>query len=791
MLNRLDSYNVKWNTPGRTDRSSMPLGNGEVAINVWVEQDGDLQFYIARTDALTELDRNVKLGKIRVRLSPNPFLKGNSFHQELHLRDGNMEIHAGEGEKKICLRIFVDAESPTIYVTGEFASAIKVSLSYETWRTEARPSGSDSPLSERSTYNISESADIVTNEREKVLFYHRNGETCIPAHAALQGLMEHLDCIPDTLTNRTFGGIIRMPGAVTTDLGQLETVNEVTNFELMITTHSAQVLHPEDWIRALEDIHSEIPEALAALSRTAKWWNDYWQQSWIFVEGDVPASAQVDPKIQDMNKEPFQDVTTAPSAVTSAYVLTKWMSACSSRGEFPIMFNGSLFTVMPGGDQHYSIDKFDNFPEVFTTMPTEEPNLEFNPDERAWTHMNLWQNVRLSYHSMLARGETEMMQVLFRYYRRFWDLNRVRAHLYSQAEGQFNTEINTSFGLMPGWVFGLDREDLPVGVSANRHGGAVDISPGLELIKMMLDYYEFTSDEVFLRDELLPYAKDLCRYIETRFTERKDGTMVISPIHAVETYWDTTNSMPVVAGMHAVLDGILALPEEKVSDYKYFDAIRKMTPELPAQTVQGKKLLAPASEFETKRQNVELPEMYAVHPFELYGLNKPDISVAIDSLHYVLEISEAYRPYIMGRGPMNGTYYASYSGWQQIGMNAALLGLTEEAQTVLENNCQLTNPGFRFPAMWGPIYDCVPDTDHGANILSTLQLMAYQIKNDKIWILPAWPKNWDVSFKFHAPGQTIVECEYRDGMIVKLDVFPEERREDLIICIDSGNSDAK
>lgn len=778
---QLERYNVKWTSPGRTDRSSMPIGNGEVALNVWVEQDGDLQFYIARTDALTELDRNVKLGKIRVRLAPNPFRGGARFLQELRLRDGCIHIEAGEGAERCVLRIFVDAESPAVYVTGECSAPTRVVAVYETWRKAERPSGSDSPLGDRSTYGIHESPDAVIHDGNKVLFYHRNGETCVGAHAELQGLAAYADRIPDTLTHRTFGGVMAMPGAVAAEAGTLEAA-AVTAFDLVIATHSAQAPRIADWFQALYAIYYGLPEAQLAQSRTARWWNAYWQRSWIFVEGDEPASVETEPKLMTLQREPFPEEPDPPSFVTRAYVLTKWMTACAGRGEFPILFNGSLFNVMPGGGQHYSTDKFDNFPEVFTSMPAGEPDLEFNPDERAWTHMNLWQNVRLSYLSMLARGEADMMRPLFRYYRRFRELNRARAELFYRAEGQYNTEITTSFGLMPGWVFGLEREGLPAGYAENRHGGAVEISPGLELIKMMLDYYRFTADEGFLRDELLPYAKDLFRFIETRFPERQGGKIVLAPIHAVETFWDTRDSMPVVAGMHAVLDGILALPGEHVPDSDYFASVRAITPDLPVGTAGEKRVFAPARVYAPQRQNVELPELYAVHPFALYGLNKPDLELAIDSFYHVLEETGAFRPYVMGRGPVDGQYYASYSGWQQIGMNAALLGLAEEAKTVLTHNCRLNNPGFRFPAMWGPIYDCVPDIDHGANILSTLQLMAFQTDGDAILILPAWPREWNVSFKFHAPGDTTVECEYRDGQVTRLEVHPPERRKDVKVC---------
>ncbi|HUZ07389.1 MAG TPA: DUF5703 domain-containing protein [Candidatus Paceibacterota bacterium] len=82
-LAELDRYNVVWNSPGLDASGSMPIGNGEVGLNVWVEANGDLVFYISRTDAWSECNRLLKLGRVRVHLSPNPFAAGQPFRQEL------------------------------------------------------------------------------------------------------------------------------------------------------------------------------------------------------------------------------------------------------------------------------------------------------------------------------------------------------------------------------------------------------------------------------------------------------------------------------------------------------------------------------------------------------------------------------------------------------------------------------------------------------------------------------------------------------------------------------------
>ena len=76
-LAELGRYDVVWDSPSTDASGSMPIGNGEVGLNVWVEADGDLVFYISRTDAWSECNRLLKLGRVRVKLSPNPFRQGH------------------------------------------------------------------------------------------------------------------------------------------------------------------------------------------------------------------------------------------------------------------------------------------------------------------------------------------------------------------------------------------------------------------------------------------------------------------------------------------------------------------------------------------------------------------------------------------------------------------------------------------------------------------------------------------------------------------------------------------
>jgi hypothetical protein len=170
-------------------------------------------------------------------------------------------------------------------------------------------------------------------------------------------------------------------------------------------------------------------------------------------------------------------------------------------------------------------------------------------------------------------------------------------------------------------------------------------------------------------------------------------------------------------------------------------------------------MLVPAERFEV-HNNVENPELYPVFPFRLYGLNKEGLELAVNAWY--------------ARSP-KGNF-----GWRQDDLWAALLGLTSEAKSGVVERARNWDKNHRFQAFWGPNYDWTPDQDHGGVLMKTLQVMLLQCDGKEIRLLPAWPRDWDVNFKLHAPYNTTIECDYRNGKIEKLKVIPETRKKDIV-----------
>src|SRR5215469_3508044 len=81
---------ITWNQPGTNENDSMPLGNGNLALNVWTETNGDIVLLTAKSDAWSENGQLLKLGRVRIRITPNPFIAPGSFEQTLELQSGEV-----------------------------------------------------------------------------------------------------------------------------------------------------------------------------------------------------------------------------------------------------------------------------------------------------------------------------------------------------------------------------------------------------------------------------------------------------------------------------------------------------------------------------------------------------------------------------------------------------------------------------------------------------------------------------------------------------------------------------
>lgn len=898
-----DAYDVQWSSPSENCRGSMPLGNGRVALNAWIEADGSLLFYIARSDAWDEYGRLLKLGKVRVKFDPVPDTKLN-FRQRLRLRDAVMVAGWGEGQESVAVSLWVDAAAPVIHVEAETGLPTAAVAAIELWRTEPTEIrhlevsdvllDRDHPEGKRGAI-IARPDTLLRDWPHGIGWYHHNTESIGPAWTArIQGLDDFPR--PDPLLNRVFGAVITAENGRRLSDRELRT-ERGTRHHFAIYVHSQHPATGETWLDSLMDAKRDYEAVPIERHREqhGRLWQEFWSRSRVMITGTTPPAA---PRCVPANEHPIRfgidqsggnrfvgelervtiwnqglddaavassartpagqppavpgaiftgapapgatlegsadtdfsrgmtlevwvkperlppgggrlvdkttpgrnngflldtypgnslrcivgdrilqlpdalpagerhhvAVTVAPVAgeiklfldgavvarqrfevldpafvVSRGYCLQRFITACAGKGPYPIKFNGSLFTVA-------------------------WPQGEGDADYRRWGPGYWWQNTRLPYYAMCAGGDFEMMQPLFDMYAR--DLKPLFEHRtkkYFSHEGMFIPECiyfwGDVFSETYGWQPFEERGEDKLQSSGWHKWEWVS---GLELAWLLLDYYEYTEDETFLRRTALPAVNSVLVFFDRHYPLGDDGKLVMHPAQALETWWDCTNPMPEIAGLHAVTRRLLALREDLTSaeDRRFWRELQGKLPDLPIREEDGVRMLAPAARFANKR-NIENPELYAVFPFRLVSFEKENRDLGVEALR---------------RRPDCG-----HVGWRQDDVFMAYLGQAEEAREYVTARAAQWNGESRFPAFWGPNYDWVPDQDHGSVLMIAVQSMLMQCEGRRIFLLPAWPRDWNVQFTLRAPYRTVVSGEYRDGRLRVLEVSPPERRSDVVL----------
>jgi hypothetical protein len=687
----------------------MPIGNGDLAANVWVEPGGDMVFYLSKSDAWGGGQQNLKLGRIRIRMEEPLFREGTVFKQELDLESGCIRITSMNKENNNSVLFWIDAKQAVVNVEIKGSKKFRAEVALEMYIENTEPDS------------------LVPSDGHTIRWYHRNNESIFTETLKNQHLGHLAGKFPDPLLHLTFGALISGEGLESEDARTLVTREPTKNLHVRVHALTAQTETEADWLKQIEkqQAAAEHVSLKEARKQHESWWADFWSRSNIYVSGTPEAES-----------------------VTRAYVLQRWIQACAGRGAYPIKFNGSLFTV-------------DGFQRDRKTNEVQE----FGPDYRKWGGCYWFQNTRLIYWPMLYAGDLEQMEPLWKMYRDALPLLKERTRAYFGHEGIYGSETIYFWGLNRNGDFGIGNKDLyPANPYVRYYWDS-----GIELSMMMLDYYEYTGDGTFAHTTLIPIAEEVVKFYDQHYGRNEQGQVVFSPAMALETWHTAENPLPVVVGLQTVLTRLLELPEtlSNAEQREHWKRFRSELPGIPLGEEDGTKWIEPAHSYSDLR-NSENPELYAVFPYRAYGLGKPELDVALETWQ---------RRRIKRTGC-----------WTQDPIQAAMLGLTEEAKDMLVKNVTNRAPiGMppvvepRFPAFWGPNFDWLPDQDHGSVSMITLQRMLMQCEGKTIRLLPAWPKDWDSNFKLHAPYNTTVEGRVENGKVLNLKVTPESRINDVIV----------
>lgn len=755
----------------------MPVGGGDVGLNAWVE-NGDILFYIAKSGSFDENNSMLKLGRIRIRFIPNPFESGfTSFRQELNLREGCIEFEAVKSGTKVKARLWVDIFKPVIRFSASSGVPLDMEVTYESWRYEDHPVsraermqclsflGTDPSLIPLTTYK-----DVISNSPAAVVWYHRNRNNDLVTDKEIR--QQHLEKVKNSISNPlrdlTFGGLLR---------GENMTLNRycegsylgtpfrgwviksrvpTKDHNVTILLHSSNAASAELWKNELEKNLASIDEPETARKLNQNWWTDFWNRSRIIINSGAGEKDQ-------------------GWRIGRNYQLFRFMLACNAYGEYPTKFNGGLFTFDPG----QVTDKYKNL----------------GPDFRQWGGGSFTaQNQRLVYWPMLRSGDFSFMPSQFSLYSRTLPVAELRTKEYWKHDGASYGEHLSNYGLPIGDIYHYGWGGGPVrqrsdSASTRRvkdpNGKEIKVldygylnndwvsdeyETALEFAFMVLEYQRYSGENIssyipFI-DACLKFYDKHYQYWSEKISGRKldaKGKLRIYPSTSLETYKIAANPTPAIAALDAVTAALLALPADYGSpeQREYWLELRSRIPDIPYRIMKGKKVIAPAESWEFIN-NIELPQLYPLFPYGLIGIGKAGFQEALDTWYYGADSKDQY----------------GYISWHQDAIFCARLGLWDEAKSLTVK--KLENGPFRFPAFWGPGHDWVPDHNWGGSGIIALQEMLMQTPGNKIYLLPAWPPEWNVEFKLYAPRKTSVEVSSTGRKITRIRVEPKERNADVI-----------
>lgn len=735
-------YNIVWTNQSADARGSMPIGAGNIGLNVWVEKD-ELLIYIGSPDSWSyrgkgfNTQMQTKLGRVRVKFTPVAWAK--EFRQELDLASNSIVLSGkSAGGQAIKLRVWLDAMQPVAHLEGQSDRPLEaaVSVEYPTGLAMAphNPGQTYGPLAREGRIDGDaiewwERSPAVDEGREE---YIRRFN-----------VKEIAELLPNPMANRTMGGRLSGAGFVADGMGQgtydgrefksvkLKSAKPLKTFDLHASLRIAQDASLEEWQAQVQKLDAaRRATAQADWKVSAAWWQGFWDRSRIVIN---PGKGPDDPAWQAGRN----------------YQLFRALLASNRTGEFPTLFNGGPFTCEP------------------------------DPDTRNWFDCQFMaQNQRLVYWPMLKSGDYDLLNVGLEYYRRSTALQTAWAKHFWKVDG---LAFNEGMG-----IYGADWAPNPEG-----HGGPGHLTyhkvSGMEFAMMMLESGSYGGTDI---RPYLPIALGYLKYhdqfyrAETRKRTGKElddqGRLVLFPGNAVEMYQETRNDTCTISGLMALSKALLDLPAKLLTaDQRAFcEAFRQTVPPLPTRERRGHQTLAPAESWKSAStwDNIELPELYSVFPFHIYGVGRPGLQLARDTWEFSFDHPRQKRNFC----------------WYQSLIFTADLGLAEEARELALGKLLWPyhekggQSGMRYPAFYDTRGFCQrPDLDHGGCAMVGLQEMLMQTVEGKILLFPAWPKDWDCEFKLHAPNRTIVEGVLNAGKLERLTVTPTSRAKDVINMLEN------
>ncbi len=420
----LSQHDIVFHTPPTEGWEGFPIGNGDLGAMLWCTQTG-ISLQINKTDTW---DQPSGKGEMLLRscghltldtATPCPdWLYLDGFEARLSLHRAQADLVATTPFLKLSVRSFVQANRNVLLLycraegqadlAGE-GTALRIGL--DRW-------GSRSMLG---WYNSIEAG--AANGLGRAAATIRKGDMAIKE--SLQGLDFAVVCrvagarATVSLANRRRAEAI-IPAAPVQDVVLMVAV--VTTNESKDPLSAAGTLLDEAEARGTQSLRAEHEQ----------WWARFWDRSFVHLGDEY---------------------------MENLYYLHLYLMGSSSRGRYPAVFNGAIWT--------------------------------WNHDIRQWCHPHHW-NMQQAYWSLCAANHPELMRP---YLDTYWRL-MPKAEEFARSRG------------FPGAILWSEKHDYAGHMLTWQAPSFVnDFTPATQIGQFFWQYYLYTGDEAFLKDRAYPFMK--------------------------------------------------------------------------------------------------------------------------------------------------------------------------------------------------------------------------------------------------------------------------------------------
>jgi alpha-L-fucosidase 2 len=427
--NYLSRHDIVYQTPAYEGFEGFPLGNGDLGGMVWNTSNG-IEVQINKNDLFDqshEESRSTLRGGARLNIdfgAPGfDWIFLDDFDGRLSLQNAEVTIKAktpfmenkvhswvAPGKNVWCFQI--KSESSDLLKDGT-----KIRVSIERWGSRAFPGwygyfSKDTKSGLGNTKSLLNGNDLVLEESFDGL------------HFSVACRMLGEETVPEIMSSNRLE--LNSTGK-RSDRDITLIVSLVTSNESENPTKSA--------IQLLDEFELQTVQQEKEIHR--KWWKNFWEQSFVHLEDDY---------------------------IENIYYLRRYLMASSSRGKFPVVFNGGIWT--------------------------------WNHDVRNWVTPHHW-NTQQQYWGLCAQNDCELM---LPYLNTYFGL-MPKAEEHSKNRGSENAilwaEAHDFFGSMTFW----ERGDM-----------LNNFTPASQIAGLFWEYFQFTSDTAFLAQKAYPFMKKAAEF---------------------------------------------------------------------------------------------------------------------------------------------------------------------------------------------------------------------------------------------------------------------------------------